>query len=43
MDTDKNGSLSFDELKDGFHKIGQPVADHDVEMLIEAVSVSFFC
>ena len=41
MDTDKNGSLSFDELKDGLHKIGHPVADPDVKMLIEAVSV--FC
>ena len=42
MDTDKNGSLSFDELKDGLHKIGHPVADPDVKMLIEAVIDVFF-
>ncbi|KAJ9701436.1 hypothetical protein PVL29_006682 [Vitis rotundifolia] len=42
MDTDKNGNLSFEELKDGLHKIGHPVADPDVKMLIEAVSSFFF-
>ena len=42
MDTDKNGNLSFEELKDGLHKIGHPVADPDVKMLIEAVSCFFF-
>ncbi|GAV90073.1 Pkinase domain-containing protein/EF_hand_5 domain-containing protein [Cephalotus follicularis] len=36
MDTDKNGDLSFEELKDGFHKIGQPVPDPDVQMLMDA-------
>lgn len=40
MDKDKNGNLSFEELKDGLINIGQPVADPDVQMLIEAVSSS---
>lgn len=39
MDTDKNGNLSFEELKHGFHLIGHAVTDPDVKMLIEAVSM----
>lgn len=43
MDTDKNGDLSFEELKNGLHKIGHPVPDPDVKMLLDAVSfLSFF-
>ena len=42
MDTDKNGNLTFEELKHGFHLIGHAVTDPDVKMLIEAVSISFF-
>ncbi|XP_012838274.1 PREDICTED: calcium-dependent protein kinase 24-like [Erythranthe guttata] len=36
MDTDKNGNLNFQELKDGLYMIGQPVADHDVQLLLDA-------
>lgn len=39
MDTDKNGNLSFEELKEGLHKIGHPMPDPDVQMLIDAVSL----
>lgn len=42
MDTDKNGNLNFQELKDGLCMIGQPVPDHDVQMLLEAVSTTRF-
>lgn len=38
MDTDKNGNLTFEELKHGLHRMGQPVADPDVQMLMDAVS-----
>ncbi|KAA8527294.1 hypothetical protein F0562_034609 [Nyssa sinensis] len=38
MDTDKNGNLTFEELKDGLIMIGQPVPDHDVQLLMDAVS-----
>ena len=38
MDTDKNGNLTFEELKDGLQMIGHPVADPDVQMLMDAVS-----
>ncbi|XP_057957775.1 calcium-dependent protein kinase 24 [Malania oleifera] len=39
MDTDKNGILSFEELKDGLHMFGQPVADPDVQMLMDAADI----
>ncbi|KAF7132189.1 hypothetical protein RHSIM_Rhsim09G0028900 [Rhododendron simsii] len=39
MDTDKNGNLTFEELKHGLHKMGQPVADPDVQMLMDAADV----
>lgn len=41
MDTDKNGNLTFEELRDGFHLIGHSVTDPDVQMLIDAVSLLF--
>lgn len=43
MDTDQNGDLSFEELKNGLHKCGQQMADPDVRMLMDAVSYSCFC
>ncbi|KAF8402288.1 hypothetical protein HHK36_013240 [Tetracentron sinense] len=39
MDTDNNGNLTFKELKDGLHMIGQPVLDPDVQMLMDAADV----
>ncbi|KAK6122860.1 hypothetical protein DH2020_043386 [Rehmannia glutinosa] len=36
MDTDKNGNLNFQELKDGLYMFGQPVPDHDVQLLLDA-------
>ncbi|KAL5543239.1 hypothetical protein UlMin_010949 [Ulmus minor] len=36
MDTDKDGSLTFEELRNGLHMIGHPVSDPDVQMLIDA-------
>ncbi|KAH9783699.1 calcium-dependent protein kinase 24 [Citrus sinensis] len=39
MDTDKNGDLTFEELKDGLNMIGQKVSDPDVKMLMEAADV----
>ncbi|KAL7595994.1 hypothetical protein Lser_V15G29437 [Lactuca serriola] len=40
MDKDKNGSLTFEELKDGLCTIGeQPLADPDVQMLMEAADL----
>lgn len=52
MDKDKNGNLTFEELRDGLSRIGHTLPDHDVQMLLEAVSNShmilvasliFFC
>lgn len=36
MDTDKSGSLSFEELKEGLKMIGHPVPDSDVMLLMDA-------
>ncbi|KAK4384109.1 Calcium-dependent protein kinase [Sesamum angolense] len=36
MDTDKNGNLNFQELKDGLFMIGQTISDHDVQLLLDA-------
>jgi Ca2+-binding EF-hand superfamily protein len=38
MDKDKNGYLTFEELKDGFSMIGHVIPDTDIQMLIDAVS-----
>lgn len=40
MDKDNNGSLTFEELKDGLCSIGdQPLDDPDVQMLMEAADL----
>ncbi|OMO79523.1 hypothetical protein COLO4_24400 [Corchorus olitorius] len=39
MDTDDNGDLTFEELRDGLLKIGHSVADPDVKMLMDAADV----
>ncbi|POO03431.1 Serine/threonine protein kinase [Trema orientale] len=39
MDTDKNGNLTFEELREGFRLIGHPITDPDVQMLIDAADV----
>ncbi|KAJ7947508.1 putative Calcium-dependent protein kinase [Quillaja saponaria] len=36
MDKDKNGTLTFEELKDGLRMIGHPIPDPDVQMLMDA-------
>ncbi|KAK1270884.1 Calcium-dependent protein kinase 32 [Acorus gramineus] len=39
MDTDKNGNLTLEELKEGLQIIGEPVPDRDVQMLMEAADI----
>ncbi|CAN4099115.1 unnamed protein product [Withania somnifera] len=39
MDTDKNGNLSFQELKDGLRVMGQTVAEPEVKLLMDAADV----
>ncbi|KAK7257868.1 hypothetical protein RIF29_32159 [Crotalaria pallida] len=39
MDKDKNGNLTFDELKDGFASLGHTVPDTDVQMLMDAADI----
>ncbi|KAJ7980716.1 putative Calcium-dependent protein kinase [Quillaja saponaria] len=39
MDKDKNGNLTFDELKDGLSMIGHSIPDPDVQMLMDAADI----
>jgi len=41
MDTDNDGIVSYEELKSGIAKFGSHLAESEVQMLIEAVSM--FC
>lgn len=38
MDTDNDGIVSYEELKNGIAKFGSHLAESEVQMLIEAVS-----
>ena len=39
MDTDNDGIVSYEELKTGIAKLGSHLAESEVQMLIEAVSI----
>ena len=38
MDVQKKGSISYEELKAGLHKLGSQLAENEVQQLMEAVS-----
>ena len=42
MDTDNDGIVSIEELKAGFRNFGTQLAESEVQMLIEAVSIFWF-
>lgn len=39
MDTSNRGKINSDELRAGLHKLGHPISDEDVRILMEAVSI----
>jgi Ca2+-binding EF-hand superfamily protein len=39
MDTGKRGSINLEELRVGLQKLGQNIADADLRILMEAVSI----
>uniref|UniRef100_A0A0D6QWJ4 non-specific serine/threonine protein kinase n=1 Tax=Araucaria cunninghamii TaxID=56994 RepID=A0A0D6QWJ4_ARACU len=39
FDTDKNGSITLEELRAGLHKLGQQANEADIQMLMEAADV----
>jgi len=39
MDAGKKGKINMEELKGGLHKLGHQIADADLQILMEAVSV----
>lgn len=38
MDTDKSGSITYEELKTGLSKLGSRLAEQEIQQLMEAVS-----
>jgi len=40
MDTDNDGIVSYEELKTGLAKLGSQLVESEMQMLIEAVSIS---
>mgnify|MGYP002775189596 FL=1 len=38
MDVQNKGSISYEELKTGLHKLGSQLAENEVQQLMEAVS-----
>lgn len=41
MDTDKSGTITYEELKSGLHRLGSKLTEAEVKQLMEAVSCSF--
>lgn len=41
MDTSKRGKINLEELRIGLQKLGQQVADEDLQILMEAVSIFY--
>lgn len=42
MDTNNDGIVTYEELKNGLQKFGSHLAESEVQMLIEAVSAILF-
>jgi len=43
MDTDNNGTITFEELKAGLPKLGTKLSESEVRQLMEAVQYILFC
>lgn len=41
MDTDKDGRVTYEELRTGLRKVGSQLAEPEVKMLMEVVSFVF--
>lgn len=39
MDTDKDGKVTYEELKAGLRKVGSQLAEPEIKMLMEVVSL----
>jgi len=40
IDTDNSGTITFDELKDGLKRVGSELTENEIQVLMEAVSIS---
>lgn len=43
MDTDKSGSITYEELKTGLARLGSKLSESEVKQLMEAVSYLYAC
>jgi hypothetical protein len=43
MDTDNNGTITFEELKAGLPKLGTKLSESEVRQLMDAVQYILFC
>lgn len=37
MDTDESGTITFDELRNGLHRLGSKLTESEIKQLMEAV------
>ncbi len=42
MDTTKRGKINIEELRNGLQRLGQPIPDADLQILMDAVSIILF-
>lgn len=42
MDTSKQGKINIAELKAGLQKLGQQIPDADLQILMDAVCITFY-
>lgn len=40
MDTDNDGKVTFDELKAGLRKVGSQLAEPEIKLMMDVVSIS---
>lgn len=40
MDTDKSGTITYEELKSGLARLGSKLSEAEVKQLMEAVSIT---
>lgn len=43
IDTDKSGSITYEELKSGLARLGSKLSETEVKQLMEAVSITLLC
>lgn len=42
IDTDRNGTITIEELKTGMHRLGSKLTEAEIQQLMDAVKISHF-